>query len=159
MGVAVSKTALYKSIEEVPYLRDFSRLYAYILKEEPAQRYITLFDSVTDLNTEDVAGWLNITPKTYRSYRKHPESALKGSLKEHMIVILSLYRHGMDVFGSRELFEKWLTTPNVLLDKKAPRQFLDTISGVRFIDNRLTALEYRELFSIYYYAISVIFKK
>lgn len=144
MGVAVSKTVLYKSIEEIPYLRDFSRLYAYILKDEPAQQYITLFDHITDLNTEDVAGWLNITPKTYRSYRKNPELTLKDNLKEHLIVILSLYRHGMDVFGSRELFEKWLTTPNVLLDQKAPRQFLDTISGVKFIDNRLTALEFGE---------------
>lgn len=144
MGVTVSKTVLYKSIEEIPYLRDFSRLYAYILKEEPAQRYITLFDHITDLNTEDVAGWLNITPKTYRSYRMIPGTALKGTIKEHLIVILSLYRHGMDVFGSRELFEKWLTTPNILLDEKEPQQFLNTISGVKFIDNRLTALEFGE---------------
>ena len=91
-----------------------------------------------------MAGWLNITPKTYRSYRKNPELTLKDNLKEHLILLLSLYRHGMDVFGNKKLFEKWLITPNMLLDEKAPRQFLDTISGVKFIDNRLTAMEFGE---------------
>lgn len=144
MGVAVSNTDVYRSIEEIPYISDFSRLYFYIIRDEPAHRYMELFDHITDLNTEDVAGWLNITPKTYRSYRKNPELTLKDNLKEHLILLLSLYRHGIDVFGNKKLFEKWLITPNILLDERAPRQFLDTISGVKFIDNRLTAMEFGE---------------
>ncbi|MFV0196773.1 MbcA/ParS/Xre antitoxin family protein [Empedobacter falsenii] len=55
-----------------------------------------------------------------------------------------MYKHGLEVFNTKDDFEKWLTTPNVLLDKKAPMDFLDTVSGLKFIDNRLTAIEYGE---------------
>ena len=45
---------------------------------------------------------------------------------------------------TKEDFEHWLTTPNILLDNKAPMDFLDTVSGLKFIDNRLTAMEFGE---------------
>lgn len=43
-----------------------------------------------------------------------------------------------------EDFELWLSQKNYLLDNRAPEDFLETISGIKFIDNRLTAIEFGE---------------
>jgi uncharacterized protein (DUF2384 family) len=44
--------------------------------------------------------------------------------------------------GSKDRFNQWLTAKNFLLDGKAPVSFLSTVTGIRFIDDRLTAMEY-----------------
>ncbi|MEG0984268.1 MbcA/ParS/Xre antitoxin family protein, partial [Algoriella sp.] len=87
--------------------------------------------------------WLNITTRTYRNY-KTKDVSLKDNTKEQIVLLISLYKHGLDVFMTKEDFEHWLTTPNILLDNKAPMDFLDTVSGLKFIDNRLTAMEFGE---------------
>jgi uncharacterized protein (DUF2384 family) len=56
--------------------------------------------------------------------------------------LLSLMQHGIEVFGSKSDFDQWLATENFFLDGKEPNSFLNTIAGVRFIDDRLTAMEY-----------------
>lgn len=65
-------------------------------------------------------------------------------MREHIVMLLALYDHGADVFGDVPTFEKWLSTPNLLLDQRAPLTYLNTINGIRLIDDRLTALEYGE---------------
>jgi uncharacterized protein (DUF2384 family) len=67
---------------------------------------------------------------------------LKENLKEHIILLLSLIKHGTQVFGSKDGFDQWLTTGNFFLDSKTPVTFLNTVTGIRFIDERLTAMEY-----------------
>lgn len=56
--------------------------------------------------------------------------------------LLLLNKHAEKLFDSNEDFSKWLNTPNFFFDKKMPSDFLGTISGIQFIDNRLTAMEY-----------------
>ena len=58
--------------------------------------------------------------------------------------LFSFYRHGIDTFNNKEDFKHWLSTKNQFLDNRAPKEFLGTISGIQFIDNRLTAIEYGE---------------
>ncbi len=131
-------------IEEIPSLNDFSKIYFYTIKTELNKDFIKLLDKIIGLNDIILSNWLNITPRTFRNYKKKNDIVLKGNIKEHIISILSLYKHGMDVFDNTEDFEKWLSVKNYLLDNKAPVEFLDTISGIKFIDNRLTAIEYGE---------------
>jgi uncharacterized protein (DUF2384 family) len=56
--------------------------------------------------------------------------------------LISLYEHGIDVFDTKENFDEWLLSENKLLDNKAPKDFLNTVTGIKFIDTRLTAIEY-----------------
>jgi uncharacterized protein (DUF2384 family) len=45
------------------------------------------------------------------------------------------------VFESREAFEEWLTKANFHFDKKAPIDFLKTITGIRFRDGKPAAMK------------------
>lgn len=51
-------------------------------------------------------------------------------------------KHGIEVFNSSDEFSKWLETENYYLDKKKPIEYLNTISGIKFIDDLLTGMEY-----------------
>ena len=104
---------------------------------------IQYLDELSTLKDEIISSWLNITTRTYRNY-KTKDVSLKDNTKEHIVLLISLYKHGLEVFNTKDDFEKWLTTTNLLLDNKAPADFLDTVSGLKFIDNRLTAIEYGE---------------
>ena len=103
--------------------------------------YIDTIKEMTDLNDEVISVWLNISVRSFRSYRQS-NSRLKENLKEHVIVLLSLIKHGIQVFGTKDGFDQWLTTGNFFLDGKTPVAFLNTVTGIRFIDDRLTAMEY-----------------
>ncbi len=131
-------------IEEIPSVKDFSSVYFYTITSKLDTEYIEILDKIIGLNDSILSKWLNITPRTFRNYKNNHNLVLKENTKEHIILILSLYKHGFEVFGSIENFETWLSTKNVMLDNSAPEDFLETISGIKFIDNRLTAMEFGE---------------
>jgi uncharacterized protein (DUF2384 family) len=53
-----------------------------------------------------------------------------------------LLAHGIEVFGAEEEFLRWMTTANFFFDKQAPIELTNTKEGVKFIDDRLTGIEY-----------------
>ncbi|MCO5259316.1 MAG: MbcA/ParS/Xre antitoxin family protein [Crocinitomicaceae bacterium] len=133
----------YNKIKEsLPAVSDVSSIYLKV--SDKNFNYLQIFDSIITLSDIVVSNWLNITTRTLRNYRKIKNLQLKDTTKEHIITILALYKHGIEVFSSRDNFEKWLSTQNILLDNKAPLDFLDTFSGIQLIDNRLTAIEFGE---------------
>lgn len=138
-----AKAEYHFSEDSFPLVSDSAAIYMRVT--EPSSRnYLKIFDDLIDLSDIIVSNWLNITTRTLRNYRKSKDIQLKDNTKEHIITILALYKHGMDVFESKADFEKWLSTKNLLLDNQAPMDFLDTISGIKLIDNRLTAMEFGE---------------
>lgn len=109
--------------------------------EKKGARYFNLLKSVTKLDDKEISEWLSINEKTYRSYKK-PQKITKAPLLEHAIMIISLFKHGIEIFGSSEQFKKWLDTNNFYFDNKSPGIFMDTATGIKFIDDRLTGIEY-----------------
>ena len=130
-----------ENIAEIPEISNFTKVLFFIRENNVNWNYFNYLKEITTLNDEIIANWLNITSKTLRAYRK-PESMSKDNIKEHLIVLISLYEHGIDVFETKENFDKWLLSDNYFLDNKSPKDFLDTITGIKFIDDRLTAIEY-----------------
>lgn len=114
---------------------------AWLQSKEIDWKYMLLFKQYTSLKDEIISDWLNISVKTFRNYRK-PENKLKENLKEQLILLLSLFKHGSEIFDSNEDFNKWLNEENFYFDGKAPVSYLNTIAGIRFVESRLTALEY-----------------
>jgi len=53
-----------------------------------------------------------------------------------------LLAHGIEVFGAEEEFLRWMTTVNFFFNKKAPIELTTTKEGIKFIDDRLTGIEY-----------------
>ncbi|RYE00076.1 MAG: DUF2384 domain-containing protein [Sphingobacteriales bacterium] len=132
-----------KIMKELPAVNEPGSVYFYLSKNNVDNTYIELMDELVTLNDTVISNWLNITPRTLRNYRSK-DAGLKDNTKEHIISILSLFKHGISVFGTTAIFGQWLSAPNYFLDEKPPMDFLDTISGIRLIDNRLTAIEYGE---------------
>ncbi|MFA6944744.1 MAG: MbcA/ParS/Xre antitoxin family protein [Pedobacter sp.] len=135
------KTVNHESIAEIPEVSNFTKVLFYLRQNNINWKYFNYFKQRTTLSDEIISDWLNINPKTLRAYRK-PESVSKDNIKEHLVLLISLYEHGIDVFETAENFDKWLLTENYFLDNKPPKDFLDTITGIKFIDDRLTAIEY-----------------
>lgn len=138
------KPVEYKDIvSKLPMVNEPAEMYYYTSRTNIGNTYIKLLDEVVTLTDEVISKWLNITTRTFRNY-KTKEAQLKDNTQEHVVALLSLYKHGTEVFDSKDKFEKWLTQENFFLDKKAPMDFLETISGIRLIDGRLTAMEFGE---------------
>jgi uncharacterized protein (DUF2384 family) len=104
-------------------------------------QHLQAIKDLTLFNDEKISDWLDISVKTFRSYKK-PHSIIKARIKEHAVMALSLIKHGIEVFETKENFTSWLQKENFFFDKKAPIEFMNTNSGIKFIDDRLTALEY-----------------
>lgn len=135
----------YRTIADtLPMVNDSAAIYLCATDTKSSRNYLKILDELIDLSDIIVSKWLNITTRTLRNYRKANDIQLKDNTKEHIITILSLYKHGIEVFNSKSDFEQWLSTKNLLLDNKAPMEFLDTISGINLINNRLTAMEFGE---------------
>jgi uncharacterized protein (DUF2384 family) len=104
-------------------------------------KHVKTIKSLTNFNDEVISDWLNISVRTFRSYRQ-PENKFKENTKEQIILLLSLINHGIKVFGSSKEFDKWLHSENFYFDGKTPNVFLNTVTGIRFVDDSLTAMEY-----------------
>ncbi len=103
--------------------------------------YVTSFKEYTSLQDEVISDWLNISVRTLRNYKK-PENQFKANIKEHLLLLMSLFKHGQEVIGSTDAFNEWLNTENFFFDGASPVTFLNTTSGIRFVEDRLTAMEY-----------------
>ena len=103
--------------------------------------HLRLVKKVSDLSDEKLSASLNLNVKTFRTY-KNSNIDLKADLQEHTILLLALIKHGLEVFGSKEAFNSWLEQENFYMDHRAPIDYLNTISGIKFVDSSLTGIEY-----------------
>lgn len=103
---------------------------------------IAFIKKFTKFNDHDISDLLKISIRTLRNYTL-VGAMLKTKLeKEHWIKILSLYKHGEEVFGDKDLFIEWLNENNYYFENKPPIYYIDTAAGIKFIDNQLTGMQY-----------------
>lgn len=103
--------------------------------------YVQTLKEKTHFRDETLSSWLNVSVKTFRSYKK-PQQEINDTIREHVLLLLSLMQHGETVFGSVQKFEEWLNKENFYFNSLSPATYLKTVTGIRFIDDRLTAMEY-----------------
>ncbi|GHE57323.1 antitoxin Xre/MbcA/ParS toxin-binding domain-containing protein [Roseivirga thermotolerans] len=113
---------------------------AYLIGHTISSNYVPFIKEFTTLNDEIISECLNINVKTYRSYRDKTVE-LKPIQQEHTLAMLSVLKHGVKVFGSKEKLTEWLEKPNYFFDNLPPFQFLKTISGIQFLDHKLCSIE------------------
>lgn len=130
-----------KILKDIPYSINDTDILLYLQNKNINWEYVQTLKKSTKFNDDKLSDWLNVSVKTFRSYKK-PEQEINDNIKEHLLLLLSLIQHGKNVFGTSEKFEEWLVKENFFFNKKAPIEFLKTITGIRFIDDRLTAIEY-----------------
>ena len=103
--------------------------------------YIEHLKVMSGLTDELLSTSLNLNIKTFRSY-KLKSAPIKPYLQEHVFTLLALFKHGIEFFGTSSKFAEWLQKENYFFDNDKPLHFLNTISGIRFTDERLTAMEF-----------------
>ena len=128
-------------IKNIPERISDSEVLNLLKTEDINWKYVSFVKTYTNIKDELLSDWLNVNVKTFRSYKKN-ESELKENLKEQLILLISLFKHGTEVFGSVEQFSKWLEIENFYLDNEKPISYLKTVTGIRFIGDRLTAMEF-----------------
>ncbi len=128
-------------LKKIPSRLDTNVTLRLVKANQIGAQHLQAIKDLTALNDEKISDWLDISVKTFRSYKK-PNAIIKERIKEHAVLTLSLIKHGIEVFGTTESFAKWLEKENFYFDKKAPIDFMDTYSGIKFIDDQLTGIEY-----------------
>lgn len=137
-NMASSQTSIANNI---PGRISDSQVLQLLKKGKVDHRHILFFKEQSNISDDILSNWFNINVKTFRNYKKQ-ENNLNDNLKEHLILLVSLYKQGKEVFGSVELFSDWLKKNNFFFEGEKPISFLKTITGIRFIEDRLTAIEY-----------------
>ncbi len=73
---------------------------------------------------------------------KLSESGIEERFQEHIILLLSLFEQGKEVFGSAADFRKWLYSENFHFEGNQPLTYLKLIHGIKFVSARLTGMEW-----------------
>ncbi len=125
----------------IPSKIDYAATLSLIRNNKANYQHFKAIKDITAFTDEKIADWLDISVKTYRTYTK-PNAKIKESIKERALMALSLIKHGTEVFDGAANFVEWLEGENFYFDKKAPITFMHTNSGMKFIDDRLTGMQY-----------------
>jgi len=131
----------FSIITEVPSQISDSSVLTYLQTKTIDWEYVEALKRMTGFNDKVLSDWLNVSVKTFRSYKQN-ENKLNPILKEQLVLLISLIKHGSLVFENINLFKDWLNTKNFYFDNKCPISFLNTVIGIRFVNERLTAMEY-----------------
>jgi uncharacterized protein (DUF2384 family) len=138
-----SKGLLSGSLMIVPVSVGSFEIIGALQNEGLSAKYYRQLKTLSGLNDEELSDLLNINVKTFRKYRDTKgEVDVKPPQKEQVVNLLGLYRHGIDVFGGIKEFAEWLDKENFFFDGSKPLTYLKTLTGIKFVDRRLTGLEY-----------------
>lgn len=96
---------------------------------------------VSGLSDKRLSEYLNVSEKSLRTYKNDP-AKISLQLKEHLLLLKLLFELGDELFTGKSDFLKWLSTPNFFFDNNAPEYFLTTITGIRYVYDRLIAMQY-----------------
>ena len=128
-------------LRDVPGHINDSEILSFLYTREVNWQHVNAIKTLTDFNDTIISDWLNVSVKTFREYKK-PPTTFKENVKEQVLLLLALIKHGIAVFGAVNEFDQWLNRSNFYFDNKSPNAYLNTITGIRFVDDRLTAMEY-----------------
>ena len=131
----------YPLIDELPQELNENEILSLVNTEDINWRYVKTIKETAPFTDEQISQWLDISVKTFRTY-KQPQVKFKDNIKERILLLLSLSSHGNKSFGSKKEFETWIDTENFYFDNKSPSSLLTTVTGTRFVIDRLIAMEY-----------------
>ncbi len=83
---------------------------------------------------------LHLSERTLQRYKKENLS-FSPIYSEKILEIQILFNKGMDVFGKKDKFLKWLYAQNIALGGVQPVSLLDSTFGILFIKDELSRIE------------------
>ncbi|UXX79346.1 MbcA/ParS/Xre antitoxin family protein [Reichenbachiella carrageenanivorans] len=131
----------YDTPKDLPLIVSEPEILYAVRQQNINSTHITLLKDLSGLKDDLLSATLNMNTKTFRSYKLAP-APIKPHVQEHVLALLSLFKHGIAIFGTSAKFNQWLSKVNFYFDNDAPINFLNTISGILHVDYRLSAIEY-----------------
>ena len=128
-------------IDSIPQTVSESEMILYLNSFELGNKQVKLFKKLVKATDKLISEWFDISEKTFQNY-KNSKSELSINFKEKMVLLIALYKKGEFVFGSKEAFNSWLEKPNFQFNNTPPIEYFKSISGIRYIEDRLTGIEY-----------------
>jgi putative toxin-antitoxin system antitoxin component (TIGR02293 family) len=102
------------------------------------------FDKVSKKIPFTLSEWsnmLHISERTIQRYQAENKS-FEPLQSEKITQITMLCNYGIQVFGTSDVFFKWLNEPSIALGGAAPKSFLDNSFGIDYIKNELGRIEH-----------------
>jgi putative toxin-antitoxin system antitoxin component (TIGR02293 family) len=89
----------------------------------------------------DWSRFLHLSERTMQRYKKE-NRYFDPIYSEKIMEISLLYNKGVDVFGKRDNFDKWLETAHAGLGGVMPKDLLDNTFGIQLVNDELTRIEH-----------------
>lgn len=137
----LSDKSIDQVFKQVPARMDQTQILYFLKSHSLTNKHVLAIKAFDDFTDAMLSYWLNVSEKTVRNYVL-PATTFKENTQEHIVSLLSLFKHGKNVFASKSKFADWLDKENFFFDGDKPSTYLNTISGIKFVDDRLTAMEF-----------------
>ncbi|MCJ8210184.1 MbcA/ParS/Xre antitoxin family protein [Mucilaginibacter sp. RS28] len=102
------------------------------------------FINLSGFSHQEFQDTFKTTVKTIQNYAGNAQK-LDPSLSEKILKSFALFEKGIEIFGSADVFHKWLNTPAYGLGNQVPFELMDTFTGMTLIEEELIRLEYGDL--------------
>ena len=142
---SIRKKETIKAAEAIPYPQNEDRLS--MVQEASAGVYASRFFDLASLfqfKKEELANLFHVSLKSLMRYHASKQK-LNAAQSEHVLKMISLHNHGMEVFGDDNALHRWLQKPAYGLGNKIPFQLMNTSSGIDLIINELKRIEWGDL--------------
>lgn len=103
-----------------------------------AVQFLKEFVEYSKITFKELASIFQVSERTIQRYQS--DTKLPSGPSEKLIALTKLYDTGTEVFGSTDLFRKWLHTSNMALGGSEPMNLLDTHLGFELVQNELGKL-------------------
>ena len=100
-----------------------------------------LLGEKSGFSKEELATLLGVAPKTIDNYR-NSHKLVQHDQAEKLLMLLRLYERGHKLFGELKEFRDWLYYPQPALEMRPPVDLLDSISGIRLVEECLERIEH-----------------
>ena len=102
-------------------------------------KYLSEIQKFTQLNDKELIAILPISQRQLERYSKSHK--LNKEITSHLIQLIELFQKGHKLFGE-EKYNKWIRTPNKILDNNQPLEIMDTSIGIEMIEDVLGRIEH-----------------
>lgn len=97
--------------------------------------------SIFPFSLQEWSSILHLTERSLQRYKKENRS-FDALQSEKILQVLTLYKKGIQVFGTRERFHTWLDLPNLALGGIPPKSLMDSSFGIDLLKDELTRIEH-----------------
>jgi len=92
------------------------------------------------LTLKELSSYLRISTRSIQE--KEPSQLIAPGPSERALYIAKLFQSGIETFGNRDKFRRWLNSENQAMGGEKPSSYLDTFSGIQLVLDELNAIEY-----------------